>query len=199
MNLGVRWEYDGTLSDKYGNLTNVWESQVLSVPVPGTSPATGTLAGYVVPSNFQGPVPAGVLKSDRNLPVKSGPPMDNFGPRVGFAWQPLGSGGLVLRRGAGLFYDRIGGNLFVHSVEQGNPYAVTLDYAGSGNQPASLQQLFPNTPLSFVPRWVNFATGRIRILIFRSSRRVFTRRWFASTTLMSSTNSFPGGCSRSVS
>jgi hypothetical protein len=159
VNLGVRWEYDGTLSDKYGNLTNVWQSQVLTVPVPGNSPATGSLAGYIVPSNFQGTVPAGVFKSDRNLPVKSGPPMDNFGPRVGFAWQPLGSGRLVLRGGAGLFYDRIGGNLFVHSVEQGNPYAVTLDFAGSANQPSSLQQLFPNTPLSFVPRWVNFATG----------------------------------------
>ena len=27
-NLGVRWEYDGTLSDKYGNLTNLWTSQL---------------------------------------------------------------------------------------------------------------------------------------------------------------------------
>src|SRR4029077_18950113 len=89
LNLGVRWEYDGTLSDKYGNLTNVWQSLVLSVPVPGNSPATGSLAGYVVPSNFQGPVPDAVLKPARTLPVKSGPPMDNFGPRIGFAWQPL--------------------------------------------------------------------------------------------------------------
>ncbi|HTA41953.1 MAG TPA: carboxypeptidase-like regulatory domain-containing protein [Bryobacteraceae bacterium] len=159
LNLGVRWEYDGTLSDKYGNLTNVWQSQVLTVPVPGNSPATGSLAGYVVPSNFQGTVPSGVLKANRDLPVKSGPPMDNFGPRFGFAWQPFGSGRFVVRGGVGMFYDRIGGNLFVHSVEQGNPYAVTLDFAGSANQPSSLQQLFPNTPLSFVPRWVNFATG----------------------------------------
>ena len=27
LNLGVRWEYDGTYSDKYGNLTNLWVSQ----------------------------------------------------------------------------------------------------------------------------------------------------------------------------
>jgi hypothetical protein len=159
LNMGVRWEYDGTLSDKYGNLTNVWQSQVLSVPIPGDSAANGSLAGYVVPSNFQGTVPSGVLKSSRNLPVRSGPPYDNFGPRFGFAWQPIASGRFVVRGGVGLFYDRIGGNLFVHSVEQGNPYAVTLDFAGSANQPASLQQLFPNTPLSFVPRWVNFNTG----------------------------------------
>ncbi len=58
-----------------------------------------------------------------------------------------------------MFYDRIGGNLYVHSVEQGNPYAVTLDYAGPAAQPASLQNLFPSTPLQFVPRWVDFSTG----------------------------------------
>ncbi len=170
LNLGVRWEYDGTLSDKYGNLTNVWQSLVQSVNTPaalaGTGPfngalptSGGTLAGFVVPANFQGTVPSGVFKSDRNLPVKSGPPLDNFGPRFGFAWQPVADGRFVVRGGVGMFYDRIGGNLFVHSVEQGNPYAVTLDYAGPAAQPASLQNLFPSVPLGFVPRWVNFATG----------------------------------------
>jgi hypothetical protein len=171
LNLGVRWEYDGTLSDKYGNLTNVWQSQLLTVNTPagvaGTGPfngalptSGGTLAGYVVPSNFQGTVPAGVLKSSRSLPVKSGPPYDNFAPRFGFAWQPVSNGRFVVRGGVGMFYDRIGGNLFVHSVEQGNPYAVTLDYAGPAAQPASLQSLFPTTPLGFVPRWVDFSTGK---------------------------------------
>src|SRR5579871_44055 len=170
LNLGLRWEYDGTLSDKYGNLTNVWQSQVLAVNTPaqlagkgpfnGALPTVGgTLAGFVVPANFQGAVPSGVLKSDRNLPVKSGPPLDNFGPRLGFAWQPIENGRFVVRGGIGMFYDRIGGNLFVHSVEQGNPYAVTLDYAGPAAQPASLQNLFPPTPLGFVPRWVDFSTG----------------------------------------
>ena len=167
LNLGLRWEYDGTLSDKYGNLTNVWQSQVQMVNTPagvagtglfnGSLPTSGgTLAGYVVPANFQGTVPAGVMKSGSNLPVQSGPPMDNFGPRFGFAWQPVSDGRLVVRGGVGMFYDRIGGNLFVHSVEQGNPYAVTLDYAGVAAQPASLQNLFPSTPLGFVPRWVDF-------------------------------------------
>jgi hypothetical protein len=172
LNLGVRWEYDGTLSDKYGNLTNVWPSLVRSVNTPAALAGTGTngglptsggtLAGYVVPSNFSkfyGKPPAGVFQSDRELPVRDGPPLNNFGPRLGFAWQPIGNGRLVIRGGVGLFYDRIGGNLFVHSVEQGNPYAVTLDYAGPAAQPASLQNLFPSTPLQFVPRWVNFSTG----------------------------------------
>ena len=163
LNMGVRWEYDGTLSDKYGNLTNVWESKLRNTLVPGSTPATGSLAGYVVPNNFStatyGAVPAGVFQSDRTLPVQSGPPLNNFGPRFGFAWQPLSSGKVVVRGGFGLFYDRIGGNQFVHSVEQGNPYAVTLDFAGSANQPSSLQQIFPAATLSFIPRWANFSNG----------------------------------------
>jgi hypothetical protein len=171
-NLGVRWEYDGTLSDKYGNLTNVWESQLLMANTPaavaGTGPngrlptSGGTFYGYVVPNNFRDHYPApppGVLVSDRSLPVKSGPPLNNFAPRFGFAWQPTGSPRFAVRGGVGLFYDRIGGNQFVHSVEQGNPYADTLDYGGSGAQPFSLQNLFPQRPLGFIPRWVDFSTG----------------------------------------
>ena len=50
-NIGVRWELDGTYSDKYGNLTNFWESEIQSVPVPPTTPTTSGpgLVGYVVP------------------------------------------------------------------------------------------------------------------------------------------------------
>jgi hypothetical protein len=85
--------------------------------------------------------------------VQSGPPLNDFGPRFGFAWQAVPK--LVVRGGVGMFYDRVGGNQFVHSVEQGNPYAVTLDFSGSADQPSSLQQLLPSTPLEFVPRWAN--------------------------------------------
>jgi hypothetical protein len=156
LNLGVRWEYFGTVSDKYGSLTNVWLSQLRTVDIP---PAGGTLAGYVVPNNFPGTPPPGVLKSDRSLPVRTGPPLNNFGPRIGFAWQPLRQKQLVVRGGVGLFYDRVAADRFVHSVEQGNPYAVTLDYAGPASWFASLQNPFPSTPLSFVPRTINLTTG----------------------------------------
>ncbi|MBV9506360.1 MAG: TonB-dependent receptor, partial [Acidobacteriia bacterium] len=164
LNLGVRWEYDGIFSDKYGNLTNFWASQLQTVPIPPTGPTTSGagLVGYVVPNNYishYGNPPAGVLVSGRSLPVRTGPPLTDFAPRVGFAWQA--SQHLVVRGGAGLFYDRVAGDRTVHGVEQGYPYAVTLDYSGAGAAPFSLQNPYPSTPLgTFASRWANFQTGQ---------------------------------------
>jgi len=165
VNLGVRWEYDGTLSDKYGNLTNPQlRFMVPNAQVP--SSALGTAAnygGWVVPSNYQtstwGPLPPGVQQSDTTLPIPNHPPYSNFGPRIGFAYQINSK--LVVRGGAGIFYDRVGGDRFVHSVEQGNPYAVTLDYSGPAAGAFTLANPFPATPVvgQFAQRWANLATG----------------------------------------
>ena len=59
-NLGVRWEYDGSYSDKYGNLTNLSLAQFATVPVPPTGPTTSGpgLVGYVVPNNYANHYPA---------------------------------------------------------------------------------------------------------------------------------------------
>jgi len=158
LNLGVRWEYDGALSDKYGNLTNVWLSQLQTVPnPPTTAEASGnSLVGYVVPKNYStatwGAVPAGVLQNSGNLPLSSHPPLSNFGPRAGFAYQINSK--LVARGGFGMFYDRIGLDAIVHAVEQGYPYSGTGDY-GAGNQ-QTLQTPFPVTPIgTFAPRYFN--------------------------------------------
>jgi hypothetical protein len=166
INLGLRWEYDGIFSDKYGNLTNIWATQLQSLPVPGApptniyDPGAGYLAGNVVPNNYvahYGQPPAGVYINTRNVPVKNGPPLDNFAPRIGFAWQAHPK--FVVRGGFGFFYDRTAEDRFVHSVEQGNPYGETLDYAGPN--PNSLADPYPAIPPAgvFAARWANLATG----------------------------------------
>jgi len=90
LNLGLRWEYDGMNYDKYGNLTNVWPSLINTVPVPGPTPATGTLAGYVVPSDFNfaaypAPPVGGLFQNNQKISTQNSPSIKNFAPRVGFA------------------------------------------------------------------------------------------------------------------
>ena len=164
LNAGLRWEYDGSMSDKYGNAVTVWTSQIQTVPVPGTSPATATAAGWVVPSNYStstwGPLPAGVLKTNQLSPLQGNAPWDDFAPRLGLAWQPIGGNKLVLRAGAGFFYDRIPGGRYAQSITQSPPYAITLDQTAATNQFASEQVPFLSTPAGTFPtRWLNFATN----------------------------------------
>jgi hypothetical protein len=164
VNLGVRWEYDGLPGDKYGNAVNLWVSQLGTVNNAATfpnSPLTATAAGWVVPSNYDtktwGPLPAGVINSGKGYATLSDVPKNNFAPRLGFAWQPIGSK-LVIRGGAGFFYDRVPGNTIIHAIEQSPPYSITLDQSGPTNSFASLAQPFQQIPLGTFPtRWTNFA------------------------------------------
>jgi Carboxypeptidase regulatory-like domain/TonB dependent receptor len=163
LNLGVRWEYDGTFGEKYANLTNTWISQLApnsEVPISAQG-LPANYAGWVTAGNYLAHYPqppAGVLVNKSGTgAIQDHPPLSNFGPRFGFAYQVNDK--LVLRGGAGMFYDRIGADRFVHAVEQGNPYATTLDYSGSAAAPFTIQNPFPNLPLGqFVQRWANPAT-----------------------------------------
>jgi hypothetical protein len=160
LNLGVRWEFDGALSDKYGNLTQTWVSRIQAVPLPPSVPTTSGpgVSQWVVPSNytnFYPSPPEGVLINNSTSPERKHAPLSNFGPRIGFAYEVNSK--LVVRGGAGIFYDRVGADRIIYAVEQGNPYSATVDFNTPNNQ--TLANPFPSTPVlgTFSSRYVNFS------------------------------------------
>jgi hypothetical protein len=196
VNIGLRWEYDGYPSENKGLFTDVWTSQLTIdntgsfylgnegalggvVPcasaltcapgtVAGTNNLVGSLAGYVVQSNYKPGIAAcgnplartacgltapfgifpgypggaeGVIFNTNKTLVK-GAPIDDFGPRIGLAWQPLGEK-LVIRTGYGIFYDAVYANLLANNNAGNSPYN---GFAAAGFGSNSLQQ--PISPLA---------------------------------------------------
>jgi hypothetical protein len=176
VNLGLRWEYDGFPTERYGDFTDVWPGLINNAPVPGSGcvSATGraiglgaagtgcSLAGFMVPSNYTGPLPTGLYQSALPYQTESGPPYHDFAPRLGFAWQPTSSRRLVLRGGAGYFYERTNGSDMMLFPVRNTPGTIPL--APSAASSLSLIAVPPATipgpygGFGFTPRWYNPAT-----------------------------------------
>ena len=169
VNVGVRWEYDGMPSDATGLFTNFWGSEASLVNTGSyfLNNPVGTLAGYVVQSNYNpnaticgGPcglaAPNGAtgVYINNNKTLEHSAPINNFAPRFGLAWQPFGDR-FVVRAGYGIFYDRIYGNLLGNNQQANPPYA--------GSTPAVPTQSLdnPDSPgqLGWTPRTLALVSG----------------------------------------
>lgn len=143
VNAGLRFEHLGDISDANGLNTQVDLRRFIQNP-----PTTGTLQGWIVPSNYQGTPPPGVTKIGNKIGIQ-GLGQDAFEPRLGFAWQVPGSNILVLRGGYGMYRSRSGiGGLYQGITSP--PNSAIILAIGSQNAPATLQnpiwQPFPTFP-----------------------------------------------------
>jgi hypothetical protein len=146
LNVGLRYERLGQFGDNLGRNSSFDLSKADANPPPG-----GSLAGYIVASNFSGALPPGVTRV--NNPFGNyGDGQNTLAPRIGFVWQFLPrSSALVLRGGYGIYYSQPTGQAFYQSVF-GAPYSEFRLNAGQSNADATFQspflQPFPN-PESF--------------------------------------------------
>ena len=175
LNLGLRWEYDGWATEKNGYFSNIWPSLMNNAPNPGSgcvingvsigAGAAGTgcsLAGFVVPHNYNGSIPDGIYRNTIDNVIRNHAPYADFAPRVGFAWQPLSNSRWVMRGGGGFFYEMIPGNNTGNNGTplNGSPVTTGLTTASLAN-PWQTAPVIPGPPGSygFTPRWINLTTG----------------------------------------
>ncbi len=115
--LGLRWDYDGGLSEKYGKLT-AFNGNLYSY-----NAATDTITGSGL--EIAGNNPTFGTAGASNTLLRNC--QCGFAPRIGVAWSPLSK--LTVRSGFGIYYDR--GEFFSYlSPSAGGgfngPFGVTL-------------------------------------------------------------------------
>ena len=117
---GLRFDYDGPLSEKYGRLTN-FDPAAYKYDVASDTVVNDGLV--IAGNNPQYHTPGVSASTLRNHQF-------GFGPRIGVAWSPSFVKNLVVRAGAGIYYDR--GEYFTEfSPSAGSgyngPFGVTLE------------------------------------------------------------------------
>jgi Carboxypeptidase regulatory-like domain len=159
VNLGLRYEHLGDFAEAQGRNTQL--SLAGLIPNP---PASGTLQGYVVPDNYVGVPPPGVVKAGNNFGIK-GLGQNAVEPRIGFAWQLPGSDILVLRGGYGMYRSRSGiGGLYQGLTAP--PYSAVIFAIGTQNAPATLQNpIWQTVPTNF-PIWSSSAYSPTTAQVF---------------------------------
>jgi hypothetical protein len=151
VNAGLRWELNSGVSANHGQLSSFYPSLVTPFqPVP----ASGTFTGFVVPNNYRLPLPAGITRLGSTSLSDNDLPLHNFGPRIGFAWQPFGdASSTVLRGGYGIFYTLPNANSVLQTLG-GQPFVSSASLSGTANAAATFQTPYTTilTPGVWRPR-----------------------------------------------
>jgi hypothetical protein len=146
LNMGLRYERLGQFGDRLGRNASFDIRKAEPTPAP-----SGSVAGYIVASNFPGVIPPGVIRASNSF-ANASVGQNTIAPRLGFAWQIFPrTSQLVLRGGYGTYYSRPTGQAFYQNI-LGAPFSEFRLNAGVTNAHATFQAPFPQpfpTPESF--------------------------------------------------
>jgi hypothetical protein len=152
---GIRYDWDGGLTEKNGNIYN-FDPSLYSYVTPTGPVPTGESAGTL------GPTQSGFIIAGNNKNGTSGVSKTTltgrqwgFAPRIGAAWEPTRfNNKVVVRSGMGLYYDR--GELFSYFSPG---YAIGLVTGG----PFGVVQQVPFVTAQTCPTSPNYYEGYIPV------------------------------------
>ena len=153
LNVGLRWDIYGQISDSQGRFADFWP-QLASNVFP---PSGQTYSGFIVPSNYRGTPPSGVVVNGNKTFATDPIAWKNFGPRVGFSWQAPGfRNKLVIRGGYGIYYGRTSiSDSYQFILDE--PFEISQTNSGTLAALGTFQNPWtPGAPsaLSSYPNWV---------------------------------------------
>ena len=136
LNLGIRYDWQQAPTDPQNRETNF---------IPGvqshaftTVNITGKIGNQLAPIGMQFPGDPGVPKGGAFTPA------DHFSPRIGFSYDPFGTGKTVIHGAGGIFFGGISGNLW-ELPSNFAPYAVRPTFS----KVTSLTHPYLNDPTEF--------------------------------------------------
>ncbi len=129
VNVGLRWEYNSPVTERYGRLVNLDIAPGFSAvtPVVADDPV-GPLTGLHYPDSLVHP--------DKHA----------FQPRIGISWRPLPASSVVVRAGYGIYYDASIYQSIASRMAQQSPLSTSLSVQNTLANPLTLASGFTAPP-----------------------------------------------------
>ncbi|MBI3669372.1 MAG: hypothetical protein HY237_06310 [Acidobacteria bacterium] len=132
MNLGIRWDANIRFLPKQLRDSATTSNRVMNVlrQLIAANPTS--------PAAADGLARAKLLAGDVDALTRTTADWKEFQPRIGFAWDPVGTGKHVIRGGYGIARDQVFQNLTLFSIQQSNPtlYQTVIDLSNSTGPPS---------------------------------------------------------------